>query len=48
MSDHISSGGSDTAGVTYWRSLEQLENSAEFQQLVEREGLDQVVVRPPT
>ena len=37
MSDHISSGGSDTAGVTYWRSLEQLENSAEFQQLVERE-----------
>ncbi|MEQ1631961.1 MAG: TAT-variant-translocated molybdopterin oxidoreductase, partial [Planctomycetota bacterium] len=37
MSDRISSGSSDTAGVIYWRSLEQLENSAEFQQLVERE-----------
>jgi MoCo/4Fe-4S cofactor protein with predicted Tat translocation signal len=37
MSDHISSGGPETADVTYWRSLEQLENSTEFQQLVERE-----------
>ncbi len=37
MSDHISSGVQEPADVTYWRSLEQLENSSEFQQLVERE-----------
>ncbi len=37
MSDRTTTPGPSAGDVTYWRSLDQLENSPEFQQMVERE-----------